>query len=241
MALGLATKGVICLGGGGGSGYPEYIYIDRVGDVSAAIEIEEDVLVTIAMEDENFDIVLGDDQEASIAIEGDQDAVISISDDDLDVAIELETKAEIWPWYQPRSMTVDYGTLSCGGLAVLYAADSNVMVVDEIPALTPGFNIEFTFVTVPEGSKTLNIVGYYEGNPAHNVKAYIYNYNTTNWEAFTVASTDFPSTSSLQTYQFTMPSPYSNYMSGSQMRVRIRHINAGSAGHYFYLDHVYLG
>lgn len=241
MSVGLATKGVISIGGGPGSGYPEYIYIDRVGDVSVAVDMDEEVLVVVTMEDDSFAIDVGDDFEASIAVGGDEDVVLAVSDDDLDVSIELETKAEIWPWYQPNSMVINYGSLGCGGIANLYQADNNIMQVDEAIGSAPGFNIEFTFITVPEGLKTVNIVGYYDGNPAHNVKIYIYNYGILDWEAFTADIRDFPSASSLQTYQFTMPSPYSNYISGGQVRIRIRHITTGSAGHYMFFDHVYLG
>jgi hypothetical protein len=94
---------------------------------------------------------------------------------------------------------------------------------------------------VPGGSKDIFVDGHYDGNPAHNVKLQIYNYTTPGWEDVTGDIRDFPSESSHQSYQFTMPSPSSDYISGNKVSIRIRHTSTGSAGHYMYLDRVYLG
>jgi hypothetical protein len=243
VSIGLATKGVICFGGGGsGGGEPYPVYIEVISDLSVDVEVEDEFQVLVMMEEPIVGVEMAAEQEMSLEVEGEVEVgVIEVTDDDVEVGVELETQADIWIWSQPYSMTVNYGTLACGGVTNLYAADGNIMQVDEVPGSDPGFNIRLLFINVPGGSKNIFVDGYYDGNPAHNVKLQIYNYTTPGWEDVTGDVRDFPSESSQQSYQFTMPSPSSDYISGSQVGIRIRHTSTGSAGHYMYLDRVYLG
>lgn len=242
MSIGLATKGVISLGGGPGEPYPEYIYADLPGDVTVDVEVEDEVEVAVAMEETALAVEIDAEQEVSLEVEGEVEVgTIEVTDDDVEIGVELETQADIWIWSQPHSMSISHGTLACGGVSSLYNADGNIMQVDESAGINPGFNIQLGFINVPGGSKDIFVEGHYEGNPAHNVKLQIYNYTTPGWEDVTGDVRDFPSESSQQSYQFTMPSPYSDYMSGNQVLIRIRHTSTGSAGHYMHLDQVYLG
>ena len=243
MSVGLATKGVISLGGGAGSPYPEYIYADLPGDVTVDIEVEDEVEVAVEMEEMALAVELDTEQEVSLEVDGEVEVgTIEVTDDEVEVSVELETQADIWIWSQPYSMSITYGTLACGGVSSLYSADGNIMQVNEPAGSDPGFNIQLGFINVPGGSKDIFVVGYYDGNPAHNVKLQIYNYTTPGWEDVTGDVRDFPSAGSQQSYQFTMPSPYSDYISSdNEVLIRIRHTSTGSSGHYMYLDQVYLG
>ena len=96
------------------------------------------------------------------------------------------------------------------------------------------------FIDVMDCAVTVNMVGYYEGNPAHDVKIQVYDWIAQDWVNLTAAATDFPSRSTPDTYQFSIPSPCDDYLDSDEMRIRIIHTSNGSAGHDLYIDHLYL-
>jgi len=238
MSVGLATKGMISFGGGGtgaGEPYPVYEYVHY----EVEMELEDELGVVMAVEEVSLDVIeIGGEEAISIEV-SDVSLAIDFEPDEVDIGVELETSAETRFWYQPYSMTVQEGTLACGGLTNLHADDGDRMQVNEIAG--QNFTIILTFIGVPVAERTVNIKGNYDGNPAHNVKLQVYNFDSVSWDNFTGDSTDFPSQVGEGSYQFTLPTPYADYISDGEMRIRIRHTSNGSAGHEMYLDHLYLG
>jgi hypothetical protein len=119
------------------------------------------------------------------------------------------------------------------------ADDGSHLVLSEINA-TPGFNYQFEFGTggdvVPTGKVRVIINGYYGGNPAHNVKIYVYNFATLVWDAFTGDASDFASAGSDQNYSFSTPWPVSNYLSGGRVYIKFAHTSAGNPTHTLNFD-----
>ena len=82
--------------------------------------------------------------------------------------------------------------------------------------------------------------GYYQGNPAHNVKIRIWNVSLEQWDDFTGAANDFPSAGSDQTYIFAFPGDSSNYIDNDIVRIKIIHVSAGNATHLFHINQIIL-
>ena len=105
-----------------------------------------------------------------------------------------------------------------------------------------GLTIDFEFGiydNVPSSNVDLYVDGYYEGNPAHFVKLQQWNYTTGGWDNVTNDAKDFPSTTSQQSYVFTLLDR-ADYISSGNIKLRVIHLSNGSAGHYFHIDKFYL-
>ena len=144
-------------------------------------------------------------------------------------------------WYNAHDMDVNTGSVLSGVLSDTYSEDNNDLVLNEVTG-KPGFSYDFNFENLPNeiSPYTVTFVGWYEGNPAHVVKLQIYNFETTDWENVTAAVKDFPDADSEQTYIFNLPDPIADYIDAERLQLRVIHTNNGSAGHYFYIDHLYL-
>jgi hypothetical protein len=86
MSLGLATKGMISFGGGGGAGEPYPVYRDVHYDVDVAIEDELEVILEV--EDiTQIELAVDDPESISIEVE-DISIAIDATDDEVDIEVE---------------------------------------------------------------------------------------------------------------------------------------------------------
>lgn len=99
------------------------------------------------------------------------------------------------------------------------------------------FDIQFTFVGLTGQPAKCDFVGRYEGNPAHDVWLYIWDYNLTVWTRVTAAANDFPSGTEDYSLAFDLPvSP--DYTSGGEVELRIYHNSVAVAAHDMYIDYI---
>jgi hypothetical protein len=115
-------------------------------------------------------------------------------------------------------------------LSDVYEDDANDLVLNEINN-TPGYDFEFRWTGVPDVVLQLTMLGYYNGNAAHNVKLYQWDYTDEEWDAVTAEAQDIPEDSSEQAYQWTLLTPNSRYISGGELRIQIVHTSAGNPTH----------
>lgn len=145
------------------------------------------------------------------------------------------------PWNLPSSVSVSVGSIDSGTVDDTHSDNGVELVINETNG-TPGFTFDLVFGEENSASTTtldVNIYGYYDGNPAHNVKLQQYNYNTTSWTNVTADANDFPAAGAEQTYQFSLIDD-ANYQSGGQLQLRFNHTSAGNQIHNFHLDFVRL-
>ena len=133
-----------------------------------------------------------------------------------------------------NSITLAAGTLTSGAVADTRTINTTYYVVQE----TAKFDIQFIFTGLAGNPKTVNLEGRYEGNPAHNVWIYAWNFLTSAWDRLTAAAQDFPNSATDMTYSFSMPADPTNYISGGETRIRIYHDSAAVATHYMYVDYI---
>ena len=138
--------------------------------------------------------------------------------------------------FYPNSVDVLAGTAVGQDWKEVYHDDANVYELTEVTA-TPGYEIVFNFDRFRVDDDRVNtlkldFLGWYEGNPAHNVKLYIYNWITEAWVALTSADDDFVDNTAEQTltfYKETAPG-FSSGLNG-RVLIKIKHDSPGSAGH----------
>ena len=133
-----------------------------------------------------------------------------------------------------NSITLVAGTNTSGTVADVQTVNQTYYTVQE----TAKFDIQFSFTGMPSVPRIVNVVGYYEGNPAHNVWIYAYNFTTTTWDRLTTAAQDFPDTTEDEAYAFEFPTDSSDYLSGAETRIRIYHDSAAVSSHYMYVDYI---
>jgi len=138
-------------------------------------------------------------------------------------------------WKYPQVMQMNFGSIADGALADVVLEDTNRLQLNEV--VGDAFDFVFFFEGVLDINLKVDIVGYYEGNPAHNVKISIHNLLTHEWEDLTVDTQDFPDNNTDQTYSFNLPTPRDTYRSSNgDIRLKIKHESNGSTGHYFWLN-----
>ena len=141
------------------------------------------------------------------------------------------------------------GSILSGLLSDTYKESDNTnLVLNEVtgvytdPIAGGGFTYDFEygiFDDVPSSNVDLYFVGYYQGNPAHNVKLQQWNYTSSSWVNVTTSTNDFPSSATEQSYVFFLLDA-ADYISGGNIRLRIIHTSSGSALHYLYVNKLYL-
>jgi hypothetical protein len=132
-----------------------------------------------------------------------------------------------------NSVTVANGTITSGDVTSTRTIDQTYLTVQE----TGKFQIDFTFTGIVSQPARCKVVGRYEGNPAHAVFLYIYNYNTTSWDRVTAAADDFPSGSTDGDYLFDLPLD-SDYYDSGECQLRIEHDSSAVSSHYMYVDYI---
>ena len=129
------------------------------------------------------------------------------------------------------TVELNTGTLITGDLAATQAVDGTNYQVEEVTG-TPGFDFVLQFITTGNNVLSLNLYGYYDGNPAHNVEGQLYDWTDETWDPIDT----YPDAGADAWYNVSVYS--SDYVSGGLVLLRIYHTSAGSAGHDFYLDYV---
>lgn len=143
-------------------------------------------------------------------------------------------------WYDATNLIINTGSVNSGDLSDTFVDNSTYLELNEDTG-PPGFDYLFEFEDVPSKNVGVLINGYYEGNPAHNVKISAFNFTTYEFTPFTGDAQDFPSRASEDNYQFSLPTPRSNYLSGDgDVIIKIKHTSIGTPGHYFRVDRLRL-
>ena len=141
----------------------------------------------------------------------------------------------------PTSATLYVGSYTPGTAIVnLHAIDSSYLGVIEVVG-TPGYDLYLDWqYTAPQRTQAVKIVGFYEGNPAHNVKLYQRDYLLGQWVAVTGDASDFPHNTTDQTYQFTLGDAATYVSIEGHRSLRFLHTSNGLAGHQLNLNYVQL-
>jgi hypothetical protein len=143
--------------------------------------------------------------------------------------------------HYPTTYDVNYGTkVGAKDQKRTYHQDSSLVEVTELTGANP-LQVDFTFEKFSVDSDfasylKLELYGHYEGNPAHDVKIYIYNWITESWDAFTNQTQDLPSDTEHDTYTFYRKMGGGLMSSDGQILIRVNHDSNGSAGHHLYID-----
>jgi hypothetical protein len=156
--------------------------------------------------------------------------------------------------YYPEEVDVVVGTIDAGNRFSLREVDADILEISEIAGAVPtgGFDIIFTFkrVLAPENTRKLKLIfdGYYDGNIAHKVKIYVWNYDTGAWVAISAVDKDIPDETEEKTYTFTFEgftdgNPSDEKLRGGtgEIKIRVIHNDSGNANHDIFFNKVSLG
>jgi hypothetical protein len=131
------------------------------------------------------------------------------------------------------SVSLVAGTLTSGTVADTRTINQTYYQVQE----TDKFDIQFTFTGITNRPAKCVFSGRYEGNPAHDVWLYVWNYDTTAWDRVTAEANDFPSSSTDSSSEFNLPTG-TDYFSGGECKLRIYHNSVAVSSHYMYVDFI---
>jgi hypothetical protein len=151
--------------------------------------------------------------------------------------------------YNPNRINVVVGTDVSSDHKDTYHDDTNITEVTELTN-APGFTVDFYFDKFVVTNYLANwlklyIRGWYNGNPAHNVKVYIYNWITESWDGFTDdpadPDADMPDVAAEAEYTL-YGKPQGGWQSeiNGTIIIRINHDSNGSAGHDLYINEMTL-
>ena len=126
-------------------------------------------------------------------------------------------------------ITVTVGTTASGTLADTFTENGVYLNIAET-AGTPGTDVRYEFSVTGIGS-VFNVVGRYEGNPAHTVN--VEAWNGAGWDV--LGTWGSSGTDSLQCW---FPTP--SHTIGGKVVIRFDHASPGNINHDFFFDHVTL-
>lgn len=136
--------------------------------------------------------------------------------------------------FTPDSITANTGSVDSGTVADLILNDGNKMIMGEVTGV-PGGDYEFEFSPNVAPSQ-IKFNGHYNGNPAHNYKGRMFNYNSMLWVDVTANVTDLPSSSVDADHTWNVPSPNADYFSGGKSRFALVHVSSGNMNHKLNVD-----
>ena len=207
--------------------------------------------ITVSADAGDGAAILGFAPSASVTIEVDLDTitVVAVSATQWAVINNKKTPVigEIWEEGEGQK-TADSITLNAGVVAsgtVVDSRDFNQVYyqIQEVAA-TPGFDAEFHF-TLDNVPGKLTFIGRYDGQPSHNVVIEAWNYTTMLWDSFSGVAQDVPDGTLDLLYAFDYAdllaqngSVITDYISGTDAKIRFQHTTAGTATHDFYIDFV---
>ena len=142
-------------------------------------------------------------------------------------------------WWEVDSLNILLGAISSGNIGETRAHDNNYLVLEEISGVYPtgGFRYVFDFENIPGSVSYIRATmeGRYEGNIAHDVRVYAFNYTIASYVELDVlvsSATDI-------TYAWADLNA-ADYVSGGQARVEILHLSNGNSSHLLYIDQLIL-
>lgn len=132
--------------------------------------------------------------------------------------------------YYAGTMTVNIGTLIAGTVASLQAVGGTDVDIQE--ASSTGLQVQLDATTVSRIS-SVSVYGYYAGGSGHQIVVEFWNWTGSAWE--TVGT--FGTTAAKQWYAFPLNNSVA-YLSGTNARMRFRHVGTGITSHHLFLDKV---
>lgn len=122
------------------------------------------------------------------------------------------------------------GVFSAADLAKIAVHDSDYLNVGEA-ATTPGVDCQFRFEP-GTGVKlnTVHIHGYYQGNPAHYIDVYAWNYDASAWELLHITQEGLTHRTSESLYEFALHQAHLDSVNGCVL-IRFLHPSAGNNAH----------
>ncbi len=143
----------------------------------------------------------------------------------------------ILPWYWPTTLNITEGAIDSGTLRDVYLDDGNELILNEISGPPPGFDYDFLFENIPEVRQHgLHVMGFYDGNPNHNVKLYQWNYALSQWDPLTDNINDIPKTFTEEMYEFIGLLPTEDYMNNGELKIRVFHSAPANPSHRLHFD-----
>ena len=133
------------------------------------------------------------------------------------------------------SYIIDEGTLVSGTAASTYLVNATYLQIQE--DATTGMQVQLEFI-IPGGFTASNFqfIGRYEGNAAHYIDVYAYNWDTTSWDQISSGSNRIDHSTSDYIRDFDIVDAHTA-MNGD-VRIRLLHNTAiYNAGHELYIDH----
>jgi lysophospholipase L1-like esterase len=200
---------------------------------------EDDVIITRGVSE----------TELLIQVDGDSIIVQAISADNwvLIKAPKVPVFAELWEEGEGQK-TADTIVLNAGTNVSGTVADSRdfnqvYYQIQEIAA-TPGFHAEFNF-SLDNVPGKLTFIGRYEGQNSHDVVIQAWNYTNLSWDSFSGLASDIPDGSLDLLYALDYAdlltengTVITDYISGTDAKIRIYHTTAGTATHDMYVDYI---
>ena len=165
-----------------------------------------------------------------------------------DLALQISfilagTSAGTTQEWTAASVNVTANAIIAGSVTDTYTDNGTHLQIDESVGAAPCLDFDFTWSGLPTNyyPEKVTLNGYYDGNPAHDVFIYMWNYDTTAWDRLTADAQDFPDAAADDDYEFDVPTvDTENYFDSGAAKVRINHTSNGTAGHDFYVDQILL-
>lgn len=130
--------------------------------------------------------------------------------------------------------TVDVidGTIESGTVTNTRVADGSYLIVGE----SGRFDVRFAHTNFAGFPAKIDFTGYYDGNPAHEIDLYLWDWTDSTWDL--VQADAIPDTSGADVnYEYAVPSPQTNYVSGGVATSRWYHSESVIASHDFAIDY----
>jgi hypothetical protein len=134
--------------------------------------------------------------------------------------------------YTPYEVTVVSGTLDAGNItSIQYILDGDTLNISEV--MVGGFEVIANYSGV---TSIDNIImrEYYSGVLGHEISINLWNYNTNAWDEFS----EITNQNGFVVGVYPIIGGSINYVSGGEAMVRLKHIQAGTITHRFYLDYL---
>lgn len=142
------------------------------------------------------------------------------------------------PFRVATNVFVTDGTITNGTVTNTWLIDGSYLVVNE----SGQFKIDYRFTNGTERPFKVHHIGRYEGNPAHNVKIYAFNFSTNAFTSLTGDANDFPNSTTDESKYFNIPSPQTSYIDQvtGVSTIRIEHLSVAVSANNFYTDYISL-
>jgi len=137
-------------------------------------------------------------------------------------------------------LPADAGAIASGTVVSTQILDGTDLVIkesDESDSPAQKFDVQFTFSGITGNPVICLFTGRYQGNAAHDVWLYQWNYDTTAWVRVTAASDDFIHSTVDESLVFTL-NHTADYVSAGEAKLRIYHNSNAVLTHRLYIDYI---